>query len=55
MYYSYFYEQKLLRVVSIEKNAIDFTDASMLLSAQTSQVTYVTIVPRGNETLRRKR
>ncbi len=35
MYYSYFYEQKLLQVVSIEKNAIDCTGASMLLSAQT--------------------
>ncbi len=29
MYYSYFYEQKLLQVVSIEKNAIDCTGASM--------------------------
>ncbi len=28
MYYSYFYEQKLLQVVSIEKNAIDCTGAS---------------------------
>ncbi len=35
MYYSYFYEQKLLQVVSIEKTAIDCTDASMSLSAQT--------------------
>ncbi len=35
MYYSYFYEQKLLQVVSIEKTAIDFTGASMLLSTQT--------------------
>ncbi len=36
MYYSYFYEQKLLQVVSIEKNAIDdCTGASMSLSAQT--------------------
>ncbi len=35
MYYSYFYEQKLLQVVSIEKNAIDCTGASMLLSTQT--------------------
>ncbi len=35
MYYSYFYEQKLLQVVSTEKNAIDFTGASMSLSAQT--------------------
>ncbi len=35
MYYSYFYEQKLLQVVSIEKTAIDFTGASMSLSAQT--------------------
>ncbi len=34
MYYSYFYEQKLLQVVSIEKNAIDCT-GSMSLSAQT--------------------
>ncbi len=33
MYYSYFYEQKLLQVVSIEKTAIDCTGAS--LSAQT--------------------
>ncbi len=32
MYYSYFYEQKLLQVVSIEKNPIDCTGASMLLS-----------------------
>ncbi len=29
MYYSYFSEQKLLQVVSIEKNAIDCTGASM--------------------------
>ncbi len=29
MYYSYFYEQKLLQVVSIEKNPIDCTGASM--------------------------
>ncbi len=35
MYYSYFYEQKLLQVVSIEKTAIDFTGPSMSLSAQT--------------------
>ncbi len=28
MYYSYFYEQKLLQVVSIEKNAIDCTGVS---------------------------
>ncbi len=28
MYYSYFYEQKLLQVVSIEKNAIDCTGDS---------------------------
>ncbi len=35
MYYSYFYEQKLLQVVSIEKNAIDCAGASMSLSAQT--------------------
>ncbi len=35
MFYSYFYEQKLLQVVSIEKNAIDCTGASMLLSTQT--------------------
>ncbi len=35
MYYSYFYEQKLLQVVSIEKNAIDCTGASMPLSTQT--------------------
>ncbi len=36
MYYSYFYEQKLLQVVSIEKTAIDFTGPSMSLSAQTT-------------------
>ncbi len=33
MYYSYFYEQKLLQVVSIEKNAIDCTGASHKLDA----------------------
>ncbi len=42
MYYSYFYEQKLLQVVSIEKNAIDCTGASMSLSAQTrTQRTFI--------------
>ncbi len=35
MYYSYFYEQKLLQVVSIEKNTSDCAGASMPLSAQT--------------------
>ncbi len=37
MYYSYFYEQKSCwkKVVSIEKNAIDCTGASMSLSTQT--------------------
>ncbi len=32
MYYSYFYEHKLLQVVSIEKNAIDCSGASMSCS-----------------------
>ncbi len=41
MYYSYFYEQKLLQVVSIEKNAIDCTGASMSLSAQTTDAAHI--------------
>ncbi len=41
MYYSYFYEQKLLQVVSIERNAIDCTGASMSLSAQTTDAAHI--------------
>ncbi len=41
MYYSYFYEQKLLQVVSILKNAIDCAGASMLLSAQTTDAAHI--------------
>ncbi len=44
MYYSYFYEQKLLQVVSIEKTAIDCTGASMSLSAQTMDAAHIYLV-----------